>query len=280
MNTSEALTMLKSKVRYGGSELFEALATLEKDNSIAHIALTISYVKDNDKIIAQKAKSASANILRNSLINDFDSFDDNGRKKLAQVLDSLDSNIASEIAEQIREKGIAGNNLKAVMLLGLLKNSNVSKNFLSVLAQDQNEIMRATAVKAVCSYKDDRDVKNLIVKQLNDEDDRVRANTVEAIEVLGNPQLIFALKRIRYDGNNRVRANVLKAIYNLGDTNIENDLLDMLKSKDLMVCSALWTIGQINLNTPSIVALCSTLTRHGMKSVSNLAKETLKIING
>lgn len=112
--------------------------------------------------------------------------------------------------------------------------------------------IRATAVNLMGKVIGPND-HDLILSLLNDKDVRVRANTVEALESLGNKRLVPILLRFRKDQNNRIRGNVIKALYTLGFTDVEQDILDMLGlPTDLMKASALWVVAQIKLATKAL----------------------------
>ncbi len=253
----------------------EALQTLAKEGNVHDLTLIIQYINNPNESIATMARQTASQIIRKSLLTNFNEFDEDSRKKLAHILDSLDPNIIAELAQEINGD-IEKLQLNAIMILGLLKNQRVTKHLLSVLIKDKSEKVRATAVHSLGNIANRNDLTTLM-KQLTDEDNRVRANTVEALEALGSPQLLLSLKRIKYDANNRVRANILKAIYNLGDHNIERDLAEMLDTRnERMVLSALWVIKEISIESMLLCKRCEALLLETTDSVSKSALKALK----
>ena len=90
---------------------------------------------------------------------------------------------------------------------------------------------------------------NLLIKLLHDPDVRVRANVIEALESIGNKNVVGILLRYKKDKDERVRANTLKALWNLGYEDIEESLTEMLlDSNQSTQSSAIWVIGEIAHN--------------------------------
>ncbi|MFH1760564.1 MAG: HEAT repeat domain-containing protein, partial [bacterium] len=87
---------------------------------------------------------------------------------------------------------------------------------------------------------------NVLTEFIEDNNTRVRANTVEALESLENKNLTRVFLRFRKSQNNRVRGNIIKALFTLGELDLFSDLLEMLSHKDsLMRATAVWVIGEI-----------------------------------
>ena len=77
--------------------------------------------------------------------------------------------------------------------------------------QDRDVKVRATAINLFGKVIGPND-HQIILSLLGDEDKRVKANTIEALESLGNKRMVPVLLRLRRDPNNRIRGNVLKAL--------------------------------------------------------------------
>jgi propanediol dehydratase large subunit len=108
----------------------------------------------------------------------------------------------------------------------------------------------------------------------------VRANTIEALESMGNRRMVPILLRFRRDPSNRIRGNVLKALYHLGFTDIEQDLLDMVKSQDnLMKASALWVVSQIKSATPNVIDACGFNLLNGDEMVCRNARKAAEALD-
>ncbi|MBI3891132.1 MAG: HEAT repeat domain-containing protein [Candidatus Wallbacteria bacterium] len=85
-----------------------------------------------------------------------------------------------------------------------------------------------------------------IAKFLKHADDRVRANSVEVFEDLGDRTHIPLLVPMLNDPNNRVKSNVVKALGRFGDPQVKEYLASMLDSdKVAMRESAVYAIAQL-----------------------------------
>jgi HEAT repeat protein len=71
----------------------------------------------------------------------------------------------------------------------------------------------------------------VLLPLLEDQDPRVRANTVEAIEYLNHPRVYPAIVAMIDDENRRVRENVAKALRNLGGEKVMKTISSMSKSE-------------------------------------------------
>ncbi len=63
---------------------------------------------------------------------------------------------------------------------------------------------------------------------LQHEDDRVRSNTVEVFESLGDSNYVEDIKPLLSDRNNRVRGNAIMALVKLGHTDVRRNIEEML----------------------------------------------------
>ncbi len=233
-------------------ELKAALIILRTEGGLSDISAILPLVKHNDKIVSSAAISAACNIIKEKLVENFDSLPKETRNKLAILMESLDPSIIKEISSDLFHEDQT-RRVRAVQVLGLLRKHPQLKPLLAKLVTDRDEKIRATAATLLYKFTspDDQDT---VIALLNDRDMRVRANTVETLENTGNARMIPVLKRFRRVESNRMRGNVLKALYNLGFKEIEQDLLEMMGAKDdFMTASALWVISQTKIATKSII---------------------------
>ena len=92
---------------------------------------------------------------------------------------------------------------------------------------DTNPRVKACIVTAVSRLAlPDDDIVGFLTRALHEDDARVRANAIEAIEKLDLPDVARLLLPMLKDEDNRVRANVIKALWNKDD---QSKLLDVLK---------------------------------------------------
>lgn len=90
----------------------------------------------------------------------------------------------------------------------------------------------------------------LLKRALRDDDNRVQANAVEAVERAGEPDVVAELLPKLASPDNRVRANAVKALLKLGVREAAVTLLRMLDDPNrLQRISALWLIDHMGLFT-------------------------------
>lgn len=122
-------------------------------------------------------------------------------------------------------------------------------------------------------------VSALIIPFLESEDARIRANSVEALELLGDSQSLKHIFPLLQDPDNRCRGNAISALRNHGEANIFNHLQEMICSdKVWMQDSAAFVLGMIN-SSNSLMLLGEALSsRHHVvraqarKSIEKLAQ--------
>lgn len=85
-----------------------------------------------------------------------------------------------------------------------------------------------------------------IKKALLDDDDRVRANAVEALSGDDSEEAQSLLITYLYDHNNRIRANTAKVLYEMGNILGFQTLMKMVAEADMMMrASAAWVLGEL-----------------------------------
>jgi HEAT repeat protein len=245
MNLQAARANLSSK---NPQDPLGSLTLLGESGTLADLPLVMSYLKHADIRAKATAVVAASTLIREKLIEHFQQLAPEMRQKLGSLLDSLDPTVVDAISTDIVSTD-AERRVKAVQILGLLKQHPKIRNILARLIRDRDQKIRATAVSLLGKFTGANDL-HIILSLLTDRDKRVRANTIEALESLGNPRVIPFLLRYRKDANNRIRGNAIKALYNLGQTDASESLEEMFESGDpFMAASALWVISRIKLST-------------------------------
>jgi len=246
MTREEALAEIKS---FNSLEsVIIAMRIIAKIGTVADI-FTLMPIATNhaNQAIKKLATDAICSIIKESLLTRFNELTPDMRQKLAKILQTLDPKIINDLSKDLFS-GDSERRLSALQMLGILKRHPHVKDIVAKLLQDRDIKIRATAIALLGKMMGPND-QHLVIMLLGDDDKRVRANTVEALESMGNPEMIPILAPYRRDPNNRIRGNVLKALYNLGQTDIGDDLLDMLTSSEpLQKASALWVITQLKYN--------------------------------
>lgn len=128
---------------------------------------------------------------------------------------------------------------------------NILPGMLERLGREKNPFIKATLLAAVGKFGSKNEMDQ-IVPFLSDDDTRVIANAVEALETINNPKCVEHVIKLISHADNRVRANVVKAIWKFAHTNIMANrlIIDRLKemmfsSKNLMRESAIFALGEI-----------------------------------
>ncbi|MDR2693904.1 MAG: HEAT repeat domain-containing protein [Chitinispirillales bacterium] len=248
MTRDEALSEIKH-FRSLENVIF-AMRIIAKIGTVSDIFTLMPIATNNsaNASIRKLATDAICSIIKESLITKFNELTPDMRQKLAKILQTLDPKIINDLSKDLFSNDTE-RRLSALQMLGILRRHPRVKDIAVKLLQDKDTKIRATAITLLGKMMGPND-QHMVLMLLGDDDKRVRANTVEALESMGNQLMIPVLIPYRKDPNNRIRGNVLKALYNLGQTDIEEDLLDMLTSTDpLQKASALWVITQIKYNS-------------------------------
>lgn len=90
--------------------------------------------------------------------------------------------------------------------------------------------VKATLVKTIGMQLEARDVP-ICYRFLEDESPRVRANAIEALELINHPNTYMIFIQWLSDPDNRVKANCIKALRKLGQQSVNRILEDMLHSE-------------------------------------------------
>ena len=97
---------------------------------------------------------------------------------------------------------------------------------LDALSRESMVQLQASLIIGVGHFRNADDVLTL-AKYLKNEDARVRANTVEALAMIGSEEALRQVIALMGDRDNRVKANVLKALQEIGGQSLFNLLKKM-----------------------------------------------------
>jgi hypothetical protein len=263
MNADQARNIITSCEATDAATALESLGTSGK---LTDLQSMLVFAKKPDQKIAQTAVLACSNLIRNNLIAHFHELDPQVRQKLGTIMESLVPQIIDEIGKDLWCND-DGRRLRAVQILGLLKKNPTIRDVLAKLVKLLGKIIGPND-------------HELIMSLLSDKDKRVRANSVEALEHLGNKRFVPILLRFRKDPANRIRGNVLKALYKLGYLDIVDDLAAMMESPDhFMKASGLWVVSQIKLSHAKIEDLAGINFLSDNEMVFSNAKKALLAIH-
>ena len=135
--------------------------------------------------------------------------------------------------------------------LGRVGDATLAQVMAGHLEAEREPHVRATLVKSLGAIGDEK-MLPVLALLLDDADNRVRANTVEALAQLQTKKtdLKKTLGKLANDPSNRVRANAALALLSAGDKKGREILDTMIKLKDeFMRASALYALGRLRLKT-------------------------------
>ncbi|MBU1105847.1 MAG: HEAT repeat domain-containing protein [Candidatus Riflebacteria bacterium] len=121
----------------------------------------------------------------------------------------------------------------------------------------------------------DDDIVGFLTRALQEEDSRVRANAIEAIEKLDLPDVARLLLPMLSDEDNRVRANVIKALWNKEDHDQLLEALKIMASDDnpWMKTSAVFVLDKVNI--PGRLELLADMAAEAHPKIRQNARDAL-----
>ncbi len=141
---------------------------------------------------------------------------------------------------------------------------------------EANPKVKACIITAISrlSLPDD-DVLDFLTKALGEDDSRVRANAIEAIEHLDLPDTTRLLLPMLEDEDNRVRANVIKALWNKDDQNKLLEALQQMASDEnpWMRASAVFVLDKVRI--PGRIELLASMAQDEHPKIQENAKSAL-----
>ncbi|MCU0609909.1 MAG: HEAT repeat domain-containing protein [Chitinispirillaceae bacterium] len=257
-----------------------ALKTLGTAGKLTDLPTLMGFTTNAHAKIKQAAIDATCILIKENLILHFNELDKAMRDRLGNLMQTLDPSVLDEIGKDLYHEN-DDRRLRAVQILGHMGKNPKIKEILAKLVQDRNVKIKATAAHLMSSVMGPQDQdQGLLHSLLNDEDIRVRANTIEALEIMGHKRLVPILLNLRRDPSNRIRGNVLKALFKLGYTEIDQDLFDMIKSSsNLMKASALWVVSQTRHASKELLDLCASQLLSSDNMVHRNSRNALEAIN-
>ncbi|HNW34848.1 MAG TPA: HEAT repeat domain-containing protein, partial [Candidatus Ozemobacteraceae bacterium] len=160
--------------------------------------------------------------------------DEEGR--VAGPRESIDLSLESEEYEE---------RLKAVMSIAATDKAEYREKLVVMLKTEKNDFVKATLISCLKKFLS-KEQASLLSPFLNDPDNRVRSNTIEAFEFLKAEKAIPLLFPALEDPDNRIRASAAKALQSFGEEKVFATLRKMLKShEDWMKGSAIYALSHI-----------------------------------
>ena len=170
----------------------------------------------------------------------------NSLKALGEIEDSAASSQIIGVFRHTNPELVA----LAIETLGRIGDPSNLGAIRSLYKPDANSRVKACVVSAMgrLALPDD-DIVGFLTRALQEDDARVRANAIEAIEKLDLPDVTRLLLPMLTDEDNRVRANVIKALWNKEDHGQLLEALKIMASDDnpWMKASAVFVLDKVNI---------------------------------
>ena len=135
--------------------------------------------------------------------------------------------------------------LAAVMEIKAGKLAQYKDQLVKMLDTEEHAFVRAALISSLKLFIDKQQA-GILSRFLNDPDNRVRSNTIEALEILGVEESIPSLFSALSDPDNRIRAAAAKALQSFGEEKVFAELKKMLDSpEEWMKGSAIYALSHI-----------------------------------
>lgn len=135
--------------------------------------------------------------------------------------------------------------VKAIIELSQTPDQNTVDRLFELLGEERHEHVVATLVKYLACYEDER-YFGAVLPYLSHPDNRVRANTIEGIEIAKVKEAAIHIVPLLKDSDNRVRANAAKFLINSHREDVEATIDDMIQSEfEWMRDSAIFVIDTV-----------------------------------
>jgi HEAT repeat protein len=135
--------------------------------------------------------------------------------------------------------------LAAVMKIKENDKNEFKDQLIKMLGKEKHAFVRATLISTLKNLLDKKDA-GILSPFLNDDDNRVRSNTIEAIEFLKVEEAIPSLFSALEDPDNRIRSVAAKALQAFGEEKVFAELKKMLDSdEEWMKGSAIYALSHI-----------------------------------
>lgn len=178
-----------------------------------------------------------------------------------------------EVLKVLLASSNSENRQRALKALAVGFNMEALPYLVEMLKSEKDPFVIASLVKLVGKYGGAGNIDNLSVF-LNHEDPRVRANTIEGLELAGTEKIIAYIVPFINDVDNRIRANAVKALSKFKSDEMLEVLGSMIKSDQLwMRDSAIFALQQV-ASEPAVDLLCGAVM-DSEKNISNNAMQAL-----
>ena len=176
----------------------------------------------------------------------FDSLDRSQRQELGREVLAASSDTALQLRQHLLNSDAVGK-VRALCMTRTLDLAGALEEDICRLFKDASPEVRSAVVSALGKVASPAS-RRILYDALSDDDSRVRANAVEAIDWMGDRSPTGRLLPLLASSNNRERANAVRALLKLGVREAAETLLRMLADEDRTHrVSALWLVENLGL---------------------------------
>ncbi len=203
-------------------------------------------LKEQDPETSRLVIKTIGRISRDYLIDHFSQLSDEERKNLTRIMQRIDQDFVESLTETLG--GLDDEDrVHMTLILADLAEHPSARETIENLLTDQNERVRATAVRGL-GHLPSGEIDDTTIRSLfNDPDSRVRANLVESLPVEKKVQWVERIEESTHSDIPRERANAVFALFQIGRADAEIALMQMLRHPDSwMRTSGLWVLGRVD----------------------------------
>lgn len=166
-------------------------------------------------------------------------------RKTEKLLKAASGEVAAVPVEEKLISGDYQDRLTAVMEIKAQGASQYKDRLVTMLASEEHAFVRAALISCLQHFLNKSEA-SVLSRFLADSDNRVRSNTIEALEFLKAEEAIPALFSALSDPDNRIRAVAAKALQTFGEEKVFSELKKMLESpEEWMKGSAIYALSHI-----------------------------------
>jgi HEAT repeat protein len=251
-------------------KVLDVLYSLKKEYTVPMLAMAL---RDKDKAISARARALLEKLRA-------ENFENAGRalKSIDDLKDAPPTKIISELRAAPKEELKNKKPVDKILILHKLINDNRKDRIADIhriLEKEKDSRVLSKAVVAAGILGTSQTIK-LLLRFLEDPDDRIRANTVEAVFRIDSENYQNRLLDLLKDKNNRVRANAVMALYSSHKKEAGRTLRKMVSSSELKDrLSAIYVISDIM--DESLCTLLESLLMDRVPEIRNRAADCLRI---
>jgi HEAT repeat protein len=203
-------------------------------------------LKEQDPEISRLVVKTIGRISRDYLIDHFSQISEIERRSLTRIMQRIDQDFVESLTDTLGGLDEEDRVHMTLILAELTEHPNARETIENLLT-DQNERVRASAVRGIGHMKaeeiDDATIRGLF----NDPDPRVRSNLIESLPVEKKVQWSEKIEESTHSDIPRERANAVLAMFEIGRVDAEIALMQMLRHPDSwMRTSGLWVLARVD----------------------------------